>query len=43
MTNALASFTDTYGEERVIHRTKMGLRVRRDRATPILALTERTA
>lgn len=34
----LATFVDKYGEERTIHKTRHGLRVKRENVTPILAL-----
>lgn len=34
----LATYEDKYGEERVIHKTRHGLRVKRDSQTPILQM-----
>jgi DNA-binding Xre family transcriptional regulator len=34
----IASFTDKYGDERVIHKTRHGLKLKRQHVTPILAL-----
>lgn len=36
--NEIATFLDKYGEERTIHKTRHGLKVKREHVTPILAL-----
>lgn len=36
--DTVAVFEDKYGDERSIHRTRHGLRVKRNHATPVLAL-----
>lgn len=36
----IAEFVDRYGEDRVVHRTHSGLRVRRETITPALAMNQ---
>lgn len=42
-TNEVARFENQYGEERVVHRTRHGLTVRRNGTTPILAMNRSIA
>lgn len=41
--NEVATYTDRYGDERTIHRTRHGLKVKRQGQTPILALNPAVA
>lgn len=38
MSESVATFTDRFGDERVIHKTRHGLKVKRTHATPILQM-----